>query len=297
MNHLRILHVDDEADIREIVELSLGLDPAFSVHSCASGRDALAAAADWSPDIILCDVMMRGMDGPETLARLRECPQTANIPVVFMTARAQSREIERLRSLGAIGFIIKPFNPMALAPEIRRHLRSARLAALRRNFVKRMRTDAAALTRYRAKLESETTAQRALEQIKDFAHALAGTAGIFDFQEVSCAASVLEQTAIDQIVSNRAPEKLEDELDALLDCIERAQSRRATSGADCAGNGETVAASRIRRWGPILEKFQRAGPTGGEIQQEKIEPQGNARERVALRAFKFRDKNVAKTRV
>ena len=80
MTSLRVLHIDDEPDIREVVELSLGLDPAFSVRSCASGADALAMAADWSPDMILCDVMMPVMDGPATLRALRDLPQTAATP-------------------------------------------------------------------------------------------------------------------------------------------------------------------------------------------------------------------------
>jgi CheY-like chemotaxis protein len=125
---MRILHVDDEADIREVVELSLGLDPAFSVRSCASGADAIAEAAKWCPDMILCDVMMPGMDGPATLARLRESPQTVNTPVVFMTARVQAHEIEHFKSLGAVGVIAKPFDPMTLAESVRNHLRLARCA-------------------------------------------------------------------------------------------------------------------------------------------------------------------------
>src|SRR5271156_1284028 len=92
----RILHIDDDADIREIVQFSLALDPGLAPMSCASGRDALAIAAEWAPDLILCDVMMPGMDGPTTLARLRENPKTSKIPVVFMTARAGSNELEHL---------------------------------------------------------------------------------------------------------------------------------------------------------------------------------------------------------
>ena len=103
MTTLRILLVDDEPDIRDVVELSLGLDPVFSVRSCNSGANALATAADWLPDMILCDVMMPDMDGPATLARLRDCPQTASTPVVFMTARAQARELEHFVSLGVTG--------------------------------------------------------------------------------------------------------------------------------------------------------------------------------------------------
>jgi two-component system OmpR family response regulator len=219
MTSLRILHIDDEPDIREVVELSLGLDPAFSVRSCASGKEALVEAIDWSPDMILCDVMMPVMDGPATLARLRECPQTANTPVVFMTARAQTRELEHFRSLGATGVIAKPFDPMTLADSVRCHLRSAGLAALRSRFVKRMRADAATLTECRAGLSNDANSARTLEQIKSFAHALIGSGGIFGFQEVSKAASTLERTAIDHLRGKRTPGKVEGDLDALLDCI------------------------------------------------------------------------------
>ena len=75
MTPCRILHVDDEPDIRDVVELSLALDPRFTIRSCASGEDAIAEAADWLPDLILCDVMMPVLDGPATLARLRADPR------------------------------------------------------------------------------------------------------------------------------------------------------------------------------------------------------------------------------
>ncbi len=130
MPRLRILYVDDEADIREIVALSLGLDSDVWVCSCASGAEALAKAAEWSPDVILCDVVMPAMNGPATLARLREHPKTADIPFIFMTSRAQAREIEHFKSLGAIGVIVKPFDPMTLADAVRSHLRSAGVTAV-----------------------------------------------------------------------------------------------------------------------------------------------------------------------
>jgi CheY-like chemotaxis protein len=91
-------------------------------------------AADWSPDIILCDVVMPVMDGPATLARLRQCPQIADTPFVFITSRAQAREVEHFKSLGAVGVIVKPFDPMTLADSVRCHLRTAgRLAEIRRS--------------------------------------------------------------------------------------------------------------------------------------------------------------------
>ena len=95
MTALRVLHVDDEPDIRELVEISLCLDPDLSVKSCSCGGDALVAAVEWLPHVILMDVMMPVMDGPQTLGHLRERQATAVIPVVFMTAKTQKQEIRR----------------------------------------------------------------------------------------------------------------------------------------------------------------------------------------------------------
>jgi len=128
MSDIRILHVDDEPDIREVVDMSLGLNPEFKVRSCSSGAEAITTAAEWSPFLILLDVMMPGMDGPTTLAQLRNNPQTSAIPVLFMTARAQSREIAQMIALGAQGVISKPFDPMTLAAVVRDHLRALKLA-------------------------------------------------------------------------------------------------------------------------------------------------------------------------
>jgi CheY-like chemotaxis protein len=115
----RILYVDDEADLREVAVMSLELDPGFEVHECASGEAALAVARDWQPSLILLDMMMPGMDGPATRRGLADQPETADIPVVFITARTQTRDVEALMALGARAVIAKPFDPMALAGQIR----------------------------------------------------------------------------------------------------------------------------------------------------------------------------------
>jgi len=128
MSTIRILHVDDEPDIREIVDLSLGLNPDFQVRSCASGDEALTAAVEWSPSLILLDVMMPRMDGPTTLSHLRKNPRTSGVPVLFMTARAQPREVEQFIALGAQGVISKPFDPMTLAFTVRNHLEALQSA-------------------------------------------------------------------------------------------------------------------------------------------------------------------------
>jgi CheY-like chemotaxis protein len=118
----RILYIDDEEDISAVATMSLELDPGFEVRACASGHDAVPLAASWQPDIILLDVMMPGIDGPSTLAALRAQAETADIPIVFITARTQAQEVEALKALGARGVIAKPFDPMALAGTVRDYL-------------------------------------------------------------------------------------------------------------------------------------------------------------------------------
>jgi len=115
-----ILYVDDEADIREIVQMALELDPTITLRLCASGGEALAlqAAGEPPPDLLLLDVMMPDMDGPTTLLRLRENPVWSAKPAVFMTARAQAADRERFLALGAVGVIVKPFDPMTLGSQV-----------------------------------------------------------------------------------------------------------------------------------------------------------------------------------
>lgn len=123
---LKVLHVDDEPDIREVAAFALEMDPEIRVRSAASGLEALAVLdADPQVDVILLDVMMPTLDGPGTLERLRKLPAHVDTPVIFMTARAQSQELDRFLSLGAVAVIIKPFDPMTLGQQLRDHLASA----------------------------------------------------------------------------------------------------------------------------------------------------------------------------
>lgn len=121
MSPLKILYVDDEPDIREVACLSLEMDPDLEVRTAASAEEALALldAGGWTPDLLLLDVMMPGTDGPTLLAAIRERPQFDRAPAVFITARAQRQETERLIGLGAVAVIAKPFDPMSLAEEVR----------------------------------------------------------------------------------------------------------------------------------------------------------------------------------
>ncbi|WP_299565910.1 response regulator [uncultured Sulfitobacter sp.] len=120
---LKLLHVEDDPDIREIAKLSLELSGEFEVIQCESGPDALRTVEGYTPDVLLLDMMMPGMTGQETLERMRAVPHLANIPAIFMTARAQEVEHEALRAIGAAEVISKPFDPMSLPDQIKAALK------------------------------------------------------------------------------------------------------------------------------------------------------------------------------
>lgn len=230
MTAIRVLHVDDEPDIREVVEISLGLDPDFTVQCCKSGSEALAVAADWRPDIILLDVMMPELDGPATLARLRQNAETAHFPVVFMTARTRTRETDRFRSLGAVGVIPKPFDPMTLAVSLRKYVQPVRdpLAHLRAEFMLRAKRDAVALSEDRTALRQGKRPPDTLDRIKRIAHALAGAGGIYGYAELSDVAAQLE----DAVIAELGGQGTCDETDRALDDLIAQAEQHGNSGGE-----------------------------------------------------------------
>ncbi len=116
----RILYVEDDPDIQVIALMVLESISGFQVEACASGSDALAKAPGFDPDLVLLDVMMPGMDGPETLKGLRQLAGFEQTPVVFMTAKVQPQEVKAYLELGAVGVIAKPFDPMTLTQELQK---------------------------------------------------------------------------------------------------------------------------------------------------------------------------------
>jgi CheY-like chemotaxis protein len=110
----RITYVEDEPDIRAVAKLALEKIGGYVVDACPSGAEALERAPNFLPDLILLDVMMPWMNGEETLKKLKEMPDFKDVPMAFMTAKAQTREIERYLALGADGVIPKPFDPITL---------------------------------------------------------------------------------------------------------------------------------------------------------------------------------------
>ncbi|SFR32670.1 response regulator [Litoreibacter janthinus] len=118
-DQIKVLHVDDDGDIREITLLALETVGLMEVVQASSGAEALAKVQSFKPDVFLLDVMMPEMSGEELLARLRTNPDLDNTPCIFMTARVQSNEISGLIENGAIDVIQKPFDPMTLAHQIK----------------------------------------------------------------------------------------------------------------------------------------------------------------------------------
>jgi len=120
MTELRkILHAEDDPNIREIAKMSLEMIGGFEVLQCECGEDAVNAAPGFQPDMLLMDVMMPGMDGQEAVKRLRQLEDFRDTPVVFVTAKASTAEISQLREDFEASIITKPFDPITLPDQLR----------------------------------------------------------------------------------------------------------------------------------------------------------------------------------
>ncbi|MBO0343778.1 response regulator [Roseibium limicola] len=118
---IKALHVDDDEDIGFLVQMGLEMSGDYEVRWVDSGKEALDVVEEWVPNLIILDVMMPEMDGPTTLKMLRKKARMADVPVVFLTAKGE-REFDYLRSIGAQGAINKPFNPTALAEQLKAYI-------------------------------------------------------------------------------------------------------------------------------------------------------------------------------
>ncbi len=138
----RVLVIDDEAPIRLLCRVNLEAE-GMEVIEAGDGPSGLAAARTERPDVILLDVMMPGLDGWRVAEELLDEPETSEIPIIFLTARAEFRDRARGLDIGGIEYVTKPFNPVELAPLVRDllgrlergerdELRREKLAELRR---------------------------------------------------------------------------------------------------------------------------------------------------------------------
>jgi DNA-binding response OmpR family regulator len=137
----KVLVIDDEAPIRLLCRVNLEAEK-IDVLEAEDGSEGLELARTEQPDVILLDVMMPGLDGWEVLQRLLDDEATREIPIVFLTARAELRDRARGLELGGVDYVTKPFNPTELAPLVqsliervkrgeREEIRKERIAELR----------------------------------------------------------------------------------------------------------------------------------------------------------------------
>jgi two-component system OmpR family response regulator len=115
---VRILYVEDEPDIRQLVSLALDVVGGFTLKTCNSGLEALNAIETFEPQLLLLDVIMSELDGPGTLKKIREIEAYKEIPAIFITAKVQLDEIQGYFEVGVVDVIVKPFDPMTLAERI-----------------------------------------------------------------------------------------------------------------------------------------------------------------------------------
>ncbi len=121
----KVLLAEDEEDIQKVARMSLQFQGRWEVVVASNGEECLSKVSTERPDLILLDAMMPRMDGYETCRRLKADPTTRDIPVIFLTAKAQESEIRKGLELGAVGYLVKPFDPMRLASQIREILETS----------------------------------------------------------------------------------------------------------------------------------------------------------------------------
>ncbi|NJR59496.1 MAG: response regulator [Cyanobacteria bacterium CRU_2_1] len=115
----RILVIDDEDGLREVIQYCLEAVANWQVLTAVSGYAGLSIAELEQPDAILLDVVMPEMDGTEMAQRLHSNPATQTIPIILLTAKVKLKDQETLRSVGVMGMIVKPFKPLELINQIR----------------------------------------------------------------------------------------------------------------------------------------------------------------------------------
>ena len=117
MAALRVLVVDDDPVILELLRINFEIE-GFEVFSASDGQEGLERARADRPDVVLSDIMMPRLDGLQLLARLRDDPATAGVPVVLLSAQAQNAEVRRGLALGADDYVTKPFDPLELIDRV-----------------------------------------------------------------------------------------------------------------------------------------------------------------------------------
>jgi two-component system OmpR family response regulator len=239
-----VLYVDDDPDICSVVQATLRLVPGLNVQTADSGERAIDLAYELRPDLVLMDVMMPGLDGPSTFRRLRESALLREIPVIFMTAKVLPAEITQLIQLGAIGVIVKPFDPLKLYGELislwnkgstaRDAIEGggpaevqAQVDSLTVSFLQRAWTDVITLAKMIGRAQAGD--RSVLPEIERISHSIHGAGAMFGFPAISevagamarmiaaCAASSVSHGCASELLAPRlleASKQLAQEVEA-----------------------------------------------------------------------------------
>ena len=221
----RLLVVDDERDILIVIKTVLKARAGFDVHTCARSADAVAMATDIRPHAVLLDFMMPGLNGEETLAALRNAPETRETPVIFMTAR-HAVPPALLARPHVMGLIEKPFDQRTIADRVTELLGATK--SPRQSTASASPDVAKLLGRYRAELPGRVATIEAcwdripsdhdgavLKEMLTLTHRLSGTGTTFGFPAVSTAAAALERALESDHTSTAGKEGISALLDAL----------------------------------------------------------------------------------
>ncbi len=202
---VRIMVVDDDPFVREVVKDALSASGTAIVQTYDSGAAAVRAAPDFKPSLILLDLLMPGLDGRETWESLREFLRPLP-PVVFLTAHSDSDILDQLADLQPAGIISKPFDPSTIEHQVRRLLDRAaaqapagskqeRLAGVKKKFRRSLNAAADDLEALIVQIRTGEKLEENVQALSDKAHMLAGTAGLFVLNEVGEAAAHVERLA------------------------------------------------------------------------------------------------------
>jgi len=241
----QVLVVDDDPDLLAVVSLSLTALAGYSVQTCDSPLQALASAESFGPDLILLDLMMPGLDGFGVLHALRDSPSAGRIPVVFMSAVGDRRQILQHEGVDCLGVISKPFDPVRL-PEVleefwqlhaerRAEAHRREFETLRSSYIGELAEKMTAMQATAAVLAAEGWDRSALQSLAQLAHRIAGTAGLYRLAALSRSAGALEEI-VNRLLSGPIwpPDSSPSNLARLVQAVGRAARAEAGSAAEAA---------------------------------------------------------------
>jgi diguanylate cyclase (GGDEF)-like protein len=223
---MRVLFVDDDISIQRLARITLERVGGYEVHVCGSGSEAVSAVGAFRPDIIILDVNMPLMDGPRTLVEIKKIPEMSSVPIVFLTASANEKEIDNYIRIGAAGVIAKPFEPMAFPKRVADFLGRhdgmqtdtlSELDSLALDYAKELPAKIREIEKGWKEISEGEWSSAARDKICLMAHKLAGSGETFGFPDISSSAHLLEQLLkkVDVMTDDKVRLQIDESINAL----------------------------------------------------------------------------------